>query len=165
MVKNRVRNRQRVSRGTAVLGTVPPAPIPATERRRATPRVVHPGDPRRPSAALIVTRTLEASSFLVPLPRAASGLSNPSSSRAAPAVVHRPAVVPRASILLNPFHLALHLLRLIPCLVEWVPDRIGLAPSSRPRPPLSTSVKLRSELRPSRRRPPSGLPSRKTNPR
>ena len=133
MVKNRVRNRQRVSRGTAVLGTVPPAPIPATERRRATPRVVHPGDPRRPSAALIVTHNLEASSFPVPLPCAASGLSNPSSSRAAPAVVHRPAVVPRAPILPNPDPPR-------PSPPTTLHEPVGAPPrpksSSRPRPPL-----------------------------
>ena len=37
--------------------------------------------------------------------------------------------------------------------------------SSRTRPPLSTSIKLRPELRPSRRRPPSGLLPRKIDPR
>ena len=40
-----------------------PAPIPATERRRATPRVVHPDDSRCPSTALSLA---DASKLPVP---------------------------------------------------------------------------------------------------
>ena len=166
MVKNRVRNRQRVSRGTTVLGTV---------HARA-----HTGDgtpasdsTRRPSRRSSLSehrsyRRARPRSFQ--FPRSPSSRSERTERTLARHAQRRPSFIARPSFLAprssrKPFHLALHLLRLIPCLIELFPGRIGLAPSSRPRPPLSTSVKLRSELRPSRRRPPPGLPPRKIDPR
>ena len=144
-----------------------PAPIPASERRRATPRVVHPGDPRRPSAALLLARSR---GFQCNPSRSPSSRSERTERTLARHAQRRPSFIARPSFLAprssrTPIHLALHLLCLIPCLIELIPGRIGLSPSSRTRPPLPTSIKLRSELRPSRRRPPSGLPSRKTNTR
>ena len=114
-----------------------PAPIPASERRRATPRVVHPGDSRRPSAALLLARSrgFQCNPFRSPSSRSErTERTLPHHSQRRPSFVVRPSfLAPRSSR--TSIHLALHLLRLIPCLIELFPGRIGLAPSSRPRPP------------------------------
>ena len=142
LIKLGLKSFKRVNRGTAVLSTVHAAPIPATERRRATPRVVHPGDPRCPSAALIIARVLEASSSPFPFLASRADRANPSSS-------HRPSfVIPPA----KPHHPA-SINRARRCATSprtpsapprtsssCFPGRIGLAPSSRPRPPLPISV-------------------------
>ena len=148
-----------------VLDTVCSPAIPATV-------LVGAASTRRPSrlsAALHLADDLEASRavpILLSPPQCTTSRARASSTERT-LVRHprrRPSfLAPRSSR--TPFHLALHLLRLIPCLIELFPGRIGLAPSSRTRPPLPTSVKLRPELRPSRRRPPSGLLPRKIDPR
>ena len=137
LVKNRVENRQTSEQRNPCSALCTPAPIPASERRRATPRVVHPGDPRRPSAALLLARSrgFQCNPFRSPSSRnkrTERTLARHSQRR--PSFVVRPSfLAPRSSR--TSIHLALHLLRLIPCLIELFPGRIGLAPSSRPRPP------------------------------
>ena len=132
----------------------------AAGRRRARPRVGNRTRPRCLSAAL---SHADASNFPVlpfhPHPRARAELGRAESPpSAAPATARHPASIRRARSRADSPSTHSDHPRARP---SPYPGRIELRPPSA----IAVLVKLHPELRPSRRRPPSGLPSRKTNPR
>ena len=159
----RVKNRQTSEQRNSCSALCTPTPIPASERRRATPRVVHPGDPRRPSAALLLARSrgFQCNPF-----RSPSSRSERTERTLARHAQRRPSFIARPSFLAprssrTPIHLVLHLLRPSTSPAVPYPGRIDLAPSSDRRSPSSfppSSAPLRRA--PSPRSPPPKIDPR-----
>ena len=101
---------QRVNSGLLCSVLCTPVPIPASERRRATPRVATAGDPRRPRAVLIHAVALEASRSV----RCFPFLELARAELAAVRPADHPSPLRLDSPRLEPSSLAVHLLRSIP---------------------------------------------------